>query len=157
MDDNTFSALILVYIIWTAFLGWIVYQQYLAWRWGRASQNWPQTTGRVAVSGTTIASSRRRLKLGVKVIYAYVVDGVTYNASRIRFGNRWFVTDNDARRIAAHYKPDKTVKVFHHPENPRLAVLQPGIDDLIQTIEAIGVVLAMLFWLWWTWIILRSL
>ena len=157
MEDDTFSALIVVYIVWTIFQGWIVYQHYLAWRWGRASRNWPQTPGRIAVSGTTVEGSRHRLKLGVKVIYAYVVDGVTYNASRIRFGNRWFMTDNVARRIAAYYKPDKIVKVFHHPENPRLAVLQPGIDNLTQTIEAIGVVFVTVFWVWLTWILLKSL
>ena len=67
------------------------------------------------------------------------------------------MTDNVARRIAAHYKPDKIVKVFYHPKNPKLAVLQPGIDNLIQTIQTVGVVLATGFWVWFTWLLLNTL
>ena len=157
LDDSTFSILILGYAVWTMIQGWTVYQQYLVWRWGHASRYWPQTPGRIAVSGTTVESSGHRLTLGVKVIYAYIVDGVTYNASRIRFGDRWFMSDSIARRIAAYYKPDKIVRVFHHPQKPRLAVLQPGIDKLTQTIETIGVVLSTGLWIWWTWMLIESL
>lgn len=96
-------------------------------------------------------------KRNVRVIYAYVVDDVTYNASRLWFGNRWLMTNNEARRIAIHYKPDAIVRVFYHPKNPRLAVLRPGIDKLTQTIETIGVVLATGFWAWFTWLLVKSL
>ena len=137
------------------FWAWMLYNQYQVWRWGRVSRNWPKTTGRVIVSGTTFGNLKRLPKYGVKIVYAYTVDGVLYTSSRYMFGIRWGMDQYTARNIVARYQPEQIIKVHYHPERPRLAVLRPGIDGVEYVYGLIVNALVLGIWVVMLWAFLK--
>ena len=157
LDSYGPAIFVIIYVCLTAYLGWIVYQQYLAWRWGRACRYWPTTNGRILISRTTYKGGNRWITYGVKVVYTYSVNRVDYTGSRIRFGIKLGKSWYEARRIADSYKPNAIVKVHYHPEYPKLAVLKPRVDDLHYTYEMIISVIAIIFWALCMWALLTNL
>ncbi len=104
---------------------YILYPQYLAWRWGKASKRWPRIRGKITYSGIT-SYNRGYLP---KVEYEYVVGQQYYKGKRVQFGVRTNISRNQAQEAIASYDVGKRVTVRYHPNNPKLSILEPGISN----------------------------
>ena len=73
------------------------------------------------------------------VVYRYAVQGTTYEARRVSFGEYATSDIEDARTVVSRYPPGACVRVFHEPEQPSTAILEPGGGGLPWLYVAIGV------------------
>ena len=62
-----------------------------------------------------------------QVLYEYDVQGLTYQSTRILFVNVNYA-HADAEATVARYPAGGRVTAFVDPENPRIAVLEPGLE-----------------------------
>ena len=98
----------------------------------KACLSWPQVNGQI-VSSELIGQGSELGLCGLDFQYSYEVQGQTYFADRIDFGEpvATFKRDIVLRQIQEKYKPDSSVTVYYDPDNPSNAVLerdvQPGI------------------------------
>ena len=97
-------------------------------RRGRASKSWPTTTGKITFSGIKKVSDSEGTFYFPDISYEYSVDGVTYLSDAIHFGPaRGFAFPSSARKRASKYTVGMPVTVYYNPEDPNIAVLEPGI------------------------------
>jgi hypothetical protein len=98
------------------------------------SKNWPATNGKFLSSKvesywTRSGSSRRSRRVRMyraKVLYEYSVDGIKYTSSKISFVGYNSSKRNEVKSIVDKYPKNKSATVYYDPENPEIAVLQPG-------------------------------
>jgi hypothetical protein len=111
-----------------------------AWREQRlanAARAWPRTSGQVLRSGVREIIVRSRTSTGIttyrmvrrytaQVVYAYSVDGVSYQAERLRIGESIVSSDTRAaERTVARYPAGSGVSVYYNPADPTDATLDP--------------------------------
>ena len=93
-----------------------------------ASLHWPVAGGTVTESRIGRARGGNRTTYSPEVRYRYEVDGRVYESDRIYFSGIDLSSNHDyALDITARYAVGRDVEVYHHPGDPELAVLQPGI------------------------------
>ena len=95
-----------------------------------ASRSWPTTRGVVEQSRVETIRSRRADRSKTyrpRVRYAYEVDGRSYSAERISFGDSAIGLRGPAARIADRYPGGSRVTVHYSPEQPAEAVLVTGL------------------------------
>ena len=100
------------------------------YRQGAESEAWPSTNGIVTQSRVEdlYRSNDRRLYRPA-VEYRYQVGDLEYLSSRIRLGNTESYDKNGiARKLVENYYFGKEVIVFYDPRDPKLAILEPGIQ-----------------------------
>jgi hypothetical protein len=91
-----------------------------------ASTHWPTVPGIVLESAVATTSNGHRQLYRPVVRYRYEVDGQRYEGSRIGWGAlAGFRKFTRARRLLDGYRPGGTIAVYHDPQRPSLAVLQP--------------------------------
>jgi hypothetical protein len=111
-----------------------------AWRGQRlanAARAWPQTVGQVLSSSIHETMVRVRSSTGVTsyriatryvpyVSYVYTVNGVSYQADRLRIGETIVSSDTRAaERAVARYPAGSDVTVYYNPADPADATLDP--------------------------------
>jgi len=112
----------------------------LAWTWrgvrrAEASRGWLPVEARILTSHIEV---RREGSSGVEyggrityyypqVWYEYDAQGLTYRSTRILFVNVNYA-HADAEATIARYPAGGRATAFVNPENPRIAVLEPGIE-----------------------------
>jgi hypothetical protein len=105
----------------------------------RASRSWPAVDGIIEATGVDSSRGRTGTTFHPLVRYRYGIGDRQYVCDRIAFGGtvgssfRFFAT-----RRAERYGSAKTVRVFVCPEDPSLAVLEPGVPWLSPLWIAIG-------------------
>lgn len=115
-----------------------------------ASNNWPTTEGKVLHSVVTYNIINWMQHYEQEVQYAYSVDGQRFTSNQIRLGSqRSALPDSpepsnetlrrfldDPRRVTQEglrggsvvgYPPGKKVTVYYKPDDPQVAVLEPGV------------------------------
>ena len=93
-----------------------------------ASLHWPVTEGIVTESRISRSRGGNRTTYSPEVRYRYQIDGRVYDGDRIYFSGIDLSSNHDyALDITARYAVGRVVEVYHHPRDPELAVLQPGI------------------------------
>ncbi len=112
----------------------------------RASETWPDVGGVVEHSevfgirdeqanGSTYSYS-------VRVVFAYSVEGREYSSDSIGFGSdREYSTKSEAAAVADQYGVGKAVTVTYDPEQPEVAVLEPGATGVSSTPFYFGLLL----------------
>jgi len=94
------------------------------------AKSWPSAAGHIiasrVVSRMSAEATMPPKKYGLKVLYEYSVNGETYTADRISFGDNGADSFALANEYIRKYPKDKAVDVLYNPENPRIAVLAPG-------------------------------
>jgi len=107
------------------------------WR-AHASVKWPQTEGVITYGvidqSHTVVEERdgdlfRSSTSGARLIYRYEVYGRKRYSNMRLFGQLAGASGDWAAGIAARYPLGKVVSVAYAPDNPDLAVLEPGIDN----------------------------
>ncbi len=111
-----------------------------AWRGqhqANAARAWPCTPGQVLQSGIREVLVRRRvsthtttyrmaMRYEPHIVYVYVVDGVHYQADRLRMGASIASSDTRAaERAVARYPTGSDVTVYYNPVDPADATLDP--------------------------------
>jgi len=112
----------------------------LAWTWrgvrrAEASRGWLPVEARILSSRI---EEKRESSSGVQyggqiiyyypqVLYEYDVQGLTYQSTRILFVNVNY-SHADAEATVARYPAGGKANAFVDPENPRIAVLEPGLE-----------------------------
>ena len=110
----------------------------------RASSTWPVAEGVI-----TAAEVVRRSGSGDSgptyrpdISYDYTVDGVTRHGDRIYFGGAVSTSNRGwARGIVERYPVGRQVTVHYSPDDPALAVLEPGMTWVVWMMPGIGAVL----------------
>jgi hypothetical protein len=102
------------------------------------SQRWPSTNG-VIIYGKRDASTSaaemedgevvRSTTHGARLIYRFEVAGQKHYSNVRVFGQLAGSDEDWANDIAERYQLGKTVRVSYSPDNPDLAVLEPGINN----------------------------
>lgn len=101
------------------FLTWVAVKNL---RGGLASKHWLTTTGRIATSVVRQSQVRNRTYFEPVIVYQYTVADTPYANSAINLGGF-----GGSCSAVDRYPAGATVTVFHDPEHPERAVLEPGI------------------------------
>jgi hypothetical protein len=133
----------LVYLLLTSVAAALTSWQIVElWR-ARASTSWP-TVGGMVLDAEVVATPSDRPHhpdYEAAVRYRYVVEGRTYEATRVYFGPME-LNPADAKSYVKRYSPGTAVTVHYNPAHPSQAVLQAGASAA--NYVAVGVSLAFL-------------
>lgn len=130
----------------------VSYYGYRLIRKARASAQWPAAQGAIESSTVDVERERERdsdgdvhyeTKYIPQIVYHYRVDGTDYYGDQVSFGSTSSRNPNRAYRIRDQYSPGMEVSVYYDPENPREAVLQPGVKGTTYIVPVIGVLFAL--------------
>ncbi|MCH9654050.1 MAG: DUF3592 domain-containing protein [Planctomycetes bacterium] len=96
----------------------------------KASKNWPTTAGLVLKS--KVISHRKNNSSSstytAKVSYHYEVKGAQFESETVWFGGDISTSNKSmARETVKKFPVDQKVTVYYNPEDPEIAVLEPGV------------------------------
>ena len=97
---------------------------------------WPSVSGQAVATEIVVDDSSSLGNDGTTwykpvVNYAYTVEGVPYQGTRIRFGNRNYASQKKAEAALAPYRIGSAVAVKYNPDDPHDAVLETGKPNAI--------------------------
>lgn len=114
-----------------------------------ASKEWPTTNG--VIDWAELRESRKgkdedTWTYTVRAVYRYEVDGTGYASDRIRFGimARSSFYRERMPEERKRYVPGKEVAVHYKPDDPQVAVLEPGADFDTFLFLLLGLIVAFL-------------
>jgi len=94
----------------------------------KASSNWPTTAGLVLKSKVVSHRSNNSSTYLAKVNYQYQVEGKRLESETVWFGGDVSTSDQAmVRETVKKYPVDQKVIVYYNPEDPEIAVLEPGV------------------------------
>lgn len=118
--------------------GWMLHWSVQRLRLALECRAWPQAEGVIMHSDVTYGgSSAARLNppqfLGASIVYRYRVRGRLYTGSDVRF-TTFYV--RGSFRSLQRYRAGQKVRVWHHPDDPNTAVLEPGatVDGWVEAV-----------------------
>jgi len=122
--------LVYIIIIGISFIGLFVIGRNIVH--GLSSRNWPITEGKIVHSGVQAHQSMDddgdiSTTYGASIQYAYNVSGQEIQGTRRSFTEMRTSSARRAEQILARYPQDSSVTVYHHPDEPSLSVLEPGV------------------------------
>lgn len=123
----------IVYAMFLAPAGLIVFAAIYKYAEVRAASRWPSVQGRVVQSGTEVrkvkvmdsdgeADDRYEKRNFANVVYEYVVAGKTYRNNRVSLGED--LGNFEVAETLARYPVGKEVTVYYHPRRRNEAVLE---------------------------------
>jgi hypothetical protein len=115
------------------------------WRAGRASEKWPETEGVITLSQVRHGKYSPRNNdwtVVTSIKYEYEVGGRRYVSERVSFGA--MTSDADRRTEAAMYGEGMRFPVYYDPADPKVAVLETGVQGGVYTGLVIGAVCALI-------------
>ncbi|MBK9166908.1 MAG: DUF3592 domain-containing protein [Bryobacterales bacterium] len=124
-----------VFTLWGAAMLWFGVERLY---YGHVSQKWPVAQGEIVHRGHDSSTTTTENEDGdtvettaysTSLVYSFDVGGQRHHASLRRFGQLAGSSAEWAAEIAERYPPGAEVPVFYHPENPDMAVLEPGINS----------------------------
>lgn len=114
-------------------------------RKGIQSKNWPKVEGSIRRSEVDVHYSMDEdgpsRDFSADIYYEYTVDGRDYGGATVKMGYSDVQGKGSSHQAVDEYPEGSTVDVYYDPDNPREAVLEPGIP--LKTI--IFMILAPLF------------
>ena len=120
-----------------------------AWH-GNASLHWPTTPGAIVMArkgggdnGEDAPDDTTDPAYYARFVYEYTVSGVKHFNNLRRFAQVEGGSTEEADRIAERYRKGATVRVSYLPEDPDIAVLEPGNTGAALILPGIGVVLLL--------------
>ena len=110
--------------------------------WAKESPNWPTVTGEITAVSTGRRSGRRKSSPHVK--FAWSVDGVDYSGGRYTYRQLGHMKGS-----FRSYSRGQAVTVYYKPDNPKIAVLRPGLamrDYAIVGVATFAIFFLIPFW-----------
>lgn len=111
-----------------AFLLWIAVHSALAIFQASRAGAWPTVPGRITHSGITKGCGRGESFYPV-VRYTYSVAGITYQGSRVTFGNVGCGSEGLAETLANEWPVGKDVQVYVDPAAPSEAIITTRVHE----------------------------
>lgn len=122
----------------------------------RASASWPKTSG--VVKESSVASQRSSSRFGrraskrkrnrktyrAEICFQYEVEGRQYLSEQISAAGNSYSSAARANRIASKYSKGKQVDVFYNPNDPTIAMLEPGVTGGSFIILGLGLLLSVI-------------
>lgn len=106
-----------------------------------ASTTWPTTQGVIQQSSVEYhRSSKGGGTYHAEIMYDFAVNAIPCSGHRIAFGDYDSSNPSHARTLANRYPKDKTVTVYHNPEDPTVCVLEPGVKGQAWFLPGFGLV-----------------
>ena len=145
MNTNTKSSQGCFGTLLTAFIFLLIGAGLSVWGWSilqnaRASANWPAADGQIVSSEVTHSTDAEGGdSYSPEVNYTFQVNEQSYVNSRIKFGENSYSSRRKAEEIAAAYPTGQGVTVYYEPEDPRNAVLEPGVSGGSYIVLGIGI------------------
>lgn len=112
-----------------------------------ASSQWPRIEGSVLESKVEAREHRDgQMDFAARILYRYQVDGTTYTATRVRFGDEdtFGTIEAEAQSVVDRYPANTSVRVAYDPSDPGQAVLEPGAYRSSRVLRWSGFVLILL-------------
>ena len=108
-------------------IGYFLYrrnQQSMAYR--QSTQTWLNTTGTILMSSVQSSYSGRSHSTYPAVVYAYSVNGQSYQSQRIKAGEQFLNVRvaGQAQATVARYPIGASVTVYYNPSNPAESALE---------------------------------
>jgi hypothetical protein len=116
-----------------------IYSAWQAW-YAFASCRWPAVPGRVLMAGVEVANGFPS-GFWPRVRYQYIVNGITFESTRLRFGGGNPFSAADA---ASDLRPEILAcraSVYYDPHHPKRSCLIPGSNEFTLALPAIMFVL----------------
>jgi hypothetical protein len=110
---------------------------------GFQSRNWPSVEGTILQVSASTHVDEGHLTYYSKVIYQYMVNKRIYRNDRVEIGAKSGGSQRLAQRWSERYSTGRNVAVYHHPQNPSEAVLEPNSTSGI--LSAVGFAALFLF------------
>jgi hypothetical protein len=114
--------------VWCVIFGVYIYQLRQAAKWGRQSKHWPKTMGKIINAGLVKPKPNQSGYYRLKIEYEYVVNDQCFVGKRVSFGELG-TTQHNAEEMIKEYWVGRKIKVYYHPENPKLATLQTDFPE----------------------------
>lgn len=120
---------------------------------GHSSLSWPISEGTIVHSDIDKKWSSAKHESGRKIWrhkyssdihYTYKVKGNSYRANNIRLLKFWTSSKQEVENEVKKYPKWKKVKVYYNPNDPKDAMLEPGIILLDYFVAAIGLAFFMM-------------
>lgn len=96
----------------------------------RNSTNWPTVMG-VVKSSNLARKDGHGSGYRADILYEYTVNGVLYSSDEVFYqGSSTYGRASEARKTLNRYPAGRQVVVHYRPENPEIAVLEPGVKPV---------------------------
>ncbi len=114
----------------------------------KASAEWPAAKGIITVSKVVKSESttgtgtnkRRTVTYNAKIHFKYPVKGKSYTSNNVTFGQ----STKGAGVIVSQYPTGKKVNVFYNPQDPKVAVLEPGVSTSSYLFLGFGILFSLM-------------
>ncbi len=114
------------------------------------STEWPQVDGAVTSSETDVDVQPNSGGRGMNtryiadVVYRYAVAGQRYSSDQLGFVRVWTGDERDAQSVQRRYPVGARVRVSYDPDDPSVAVLQPGVTRSSVVVLGFGIIWCVL-------------
>lgn len=99
----------------------------------KASLEWPTAQGQIVTSEMDMrreksgGSTARHYQYRPNILYEYSVDGARYTSKKVAVVGMTSRDQKDIKPILRRYKEGSSVTVYYNPEDPKSAILEPGV------------------------------
>lgn len=98
----------------------------------KGSVNWPAAHGEILSSSVKThhfkSSSSRHITFLAQVLYEFTLDGKYFTGKWVSYGGDSSRHPSEVYRIVNRYPKGKEVTVYYMPDNPKVCVLEPGVE-----------------------------
>jgi hypothetical protein len=113
---------------------------------GRAkiSAIWPAANGKIVSSSVKVHhtggynSRRTAITFYARILYAFSVNGKYFTGDCVSFGDHSSKEPSYAYRLVNRYPQGKEVRMYYMPDNPKVCVLEPGIQTQAYILPGLG-------------------
>ena len=115
----------------------------------KASKSWPTTSAKITksvvdVKREGVGQSEKRM-YSAEISFDYTVEGIKHSSSKVWIGGLSRTNRKSrSQKIVDKYKVGSTAKAFYDPNDPRMAILEPGLSHASVTVTIIGLVFSIL-------------
>ena len=96
----------------------------------KASLSWPSVQGTILKSDVVRKKNKdKKTMYSADVVFEYMVAGESYESNKVRVSTGTSSSSDSAKahKITKKYRKGKSVSVYHDPDAPEYAVLEPGV------------------------------
>ena len=102
--------------------------------YGTQSKSWPTTTAIIISSGIRSYADG----YVVDILYEYTIEGEKYESNRLSFKSSSSITHCTAKQIETTYQPGNKVRIFVHPNQADLSVIESGVAGPTYALVILG-------------------
>lgn len=133
-----------------SYWGWTILQD------AKASASWPAVQGQITQSVIEENRDEDGTSYDAEIRYEYVVNDQQYNGDMVNFGE-YSGSHAHAEGIVNRYPVGQTVQVYYNPAEVTEAVLEPGVSTSSYLVLGIGLIFALVPFIFGPFMLIGSL